>query len=91
VDLAIAVMTHRAHVAVPAALDRPRVITEKGTQHLDSPSHTRRAANLPRSGKVVDEAQWAESMRAGERPGERKLLRRTAPRRVFMTPLHAVR
>ena len=49
----------------------------------------RRVANLPRSGKVVDEARWAESMRAGERPGERRLLRRNAPRRVFMTPLRS--
>jgi hypothetical protein len=91
VDLATVAMTHRVRAAAARALDRPRVITEKGPQHLDSPSHTRRAANLPRSGKVVDDARWAESMRAGERPGERKLLRRTAPRRVFMTPLHAVR
>ena len=86
---AIAVMTHSDRAAAASVLDRPRVITEKGTQHLDSPSRERRVANLPRSGKVVDEARWAESMRAGERPGERRLLRRNAPRRVFMTPLRS--
>ena len=77
-------------------IDAPWLSTDRRAsrscgQHQDSCTGNRAAANLPRSGKVVDEAQWAESMRAGERPGERKLLRRTAPRRVFMTPLHAVR
>jgi hypothetical protein len=36
-----------------------------------------RAANLPRSGKVVWFGEVAGSMRAGALPGERKLLRRT--------------